>query len=263
MAVPRRLSQLTSLAPAVALALALAQPAGAGALGFAPCASRDGFSCSTLTVPLVRGPGGAGGALAVHVERLQAGAAPSETAVVALAGGPGQAASPIAGELRSAIGPALAGRDLIVFDQRGTGSSGALSCPALEGEGGIASIGRAFERCALQIGPNRGGYTTQESVADVEALRQALGYRKLVLFGVSYGTKVALEYAERYPQHVEALVLDSTETPEGPEAFHVSTFRAMTPALRELCSRDACAGVSRNPTADVARLVRRLAGGAP
>lgn len=253
----RRVSKVISAAPLAALALALGHPPAADALAFAPCATDGGFSCATLSVPLDRS-GALAGSVTLAVERLQAGATPSESAVIALAGGPGQAAIPVADDLAKAISPALAGRDLIVFDQRGTGSSGPLSCSALEGERGIASIGQAFERCALQIGPRRGSYTTQESVADIEALRQALGYRRLVLFGVSYGTKVALEYAERHPFSVEALVLDSVVPPEREDPFQLSTFAAMRPALAELCSARACAGITANPLGDLARLSARL-----
>jgi pimeloyl-ACP methyl ester carboxylesterase len=257
----RRLSKVISTAPiaalALALPLALAHPPGADALTFAPCPQGGGFSCATLTVPLDRN-GAVAGSATLSVERLQAGATPSESAVVALAGGPGQAAIPVASELASVISSALAGRDLIVFDQRGTGSSGPLSCSALEGEVGLATIGQAFERCALQIGAGRGSYTTQESVADIEALRAAMGYRKLVLFGVSYGTKVALEYAERYPQSGEALVLDSVVPPERQDPFQLVTFNAMRGALSELCSMTACAGITSNPVGDLARLSNRL-----
>ncbi|MGH2835336.1 MAG: alpha/beta fold hydrolase [Solirubrobacteraceae bacterium] len=253
----RPISQLISAAVLATLALALGRAPAAEALAFAPCSAGGGFSCATLTVPLSRG-GGAPGAVTLSLERLQAGGAPSESAVVALAGGPGQAAIPVAGALASTVSPALAGRDLIVFDQRGTGSSGALSCSALEGENGLATIGQAFERCALQIGAGRGSYTTQESVADIEALRQAMGYRKLVLFGVSYGTKVALQYAERYPQSVEALLLDSVVPPERQDPFQLATFKAMQGAFSELCSPGACAGITANPIGDLARLSHRL-----
>ncbi len=109
-----------------------------------------------------------------------------------------------------------------------------------------------FERCALEIGPARGGYTTQESVEDIEAIRQAAGYEKLVLYGTSYGTKVAEEYAERYPQHVESLVLDSVVPPNGPEPFSIPTFQAIGSVLGELCSNNACAGITTNPVADIA-----------
>ncbi len=92
----------------------------------------------------------------------------------------------------------------------------------------------------------------EESVQDIEAVREALGYEKLVLYGTSYGTKVALEYAERYPEHVEALVLDSVVLPEGPEPFSLSSIQALKPMLEELCSEGACAHITSNPIADIA-----------
>ncbi len=201
------------------------------------------------------------GSVGLSVERLDPSPThptPSHAAVVALAGGPGQAALPLAAGMAKTIAPALATRDLLVFDQRGTGSSGPLACPALEGVEALGSIGQAFERCAGQIGAKRGAYTTQESVADIEALRQAAGYEKLVLFGVSYGTKVALEYTERYPRNVEALVLDSVVPPERADPFSMGMFQAMKPVFEELCSGGACNGITSNPLADIARLVVRL-----
>ena len=199
------------------------------------------------------------GTVGLNIERLQAGAVPTRTAVIGLAGGPGQAALPLAAGMAKEMAPALGSRDLLVFDQRGTGSSGPLACPALEGSAEVfGAIGQAFERCALQIGAARGSYTTQESVADIEAIRQAAGYEKLVLFGVSYGTKVALEYAERYPQNVESLVLDSVVPPERDDPFSVGMFQAMKPVFEELCSAHACAGITSNPLGDIARLAATL-----
>ncbi|MCW2970427.1 MAG: alpha/beta hydrolase [Solirubrobacterales bacterium] len=209
-----------------------------------------------MPVPLDR-TGAVPGSIALSVERRPATAGTSGVAVVALAGGPGQATLPLARFIAEAMSPALTTRDLLVFDPRGTGASGPLSCPAL-GAAEIAtahSLGEVIQRCARQLGPARGAYTTRESVEDIEAVRQAAGYEKLVLYGTSYGTKVALEYARRYPQHVASLVLDSTETPDGPEPFHVDTFKAMRPMLRELCSTHACDAVSRTPLSDLARLV--------
>ncbi len=237
-----------------------ASSAGSSSLSFLPCAGSADFSCASLTVPLDR-TNAVSGTVSLSIERKLAGAAPSPDAVVAIAGGPGQAILPLAQFVGEAIAPALATRDLLLFDQRGTGMSDPLSCAALSNsvEASTArSTTELVERCALQLGPARGDYTTLESVEDIEAIRAAAGYEKLVLYGTSYGTKVALEYAQRYPQHVEALVLDSTETPEGPEPFHVSTFRAMKPALAELCSAGACNGVSANPLGDLAHLVAYL-----
>ncbi len=228
--------------------------------GTCPAGAPTGFACTTVTVPLDRA-GQVPGTVGLKVERKLAGFSPSRNAVVALAGGPGQSALGLGEFIAKAISPALGTRDLLVFDQRGTGESGPLSCPALSSQGEVEnarSIGELVGRCAQQLGPARGDYTSQESVADVEALRQAGGYEKLVLYGTSYGTKVALEYAERYPQHVEALVLDSVVPTSGPEAFAAGTFQAIGGALGELCSARACAGITSNPLADLARLTAQL-----
>ena len=196
---PRRAPTLLLAAVLALCCSALCGVASAGALSFVPCAgaSAAGFECTTVPVPVSR-TGLAAGTLSLSLERKQAGPTQSRTAVVALAGGPGQAALPLGEFIAKALAPALGTRDLLVFDQRGTGTSDPLSCGALSSFGG-GSASQAFERCALEIGPARGGYTTQESVEDIEAIRQAAGYEKLVLYGTSYGTKVAEEYAERYP----------------------------------------------------------------
>jgi pimeloyl-ACP methyl ester carboxylesterase len=254
-----RRSPTTLLAAALLVGmLALAHAPVAGALTFVPCASSSAsaFSCTTVPVVLSR-TGLAPGTLSLSLERKQAGAVPSKTAVIALAGGPGQAALPLGEFIAKALAPALGTRDLLLFDQRGTGASDPLSCGALSSfSGGTASV--AFEHCALEIGPARGAYTTQESVEDIESIRQAAGYEKLVLYGTSYGTKVAEEYAERYPQRVESLVLDSVVLPNGPEPFSIPTFQAIGSVLDELCAEDACSGITTNPVADIASLTAKL-----
>ena len=267
----RRQRPLTSAgmlkrAPTLLLVVALAQCVSAilgvspaGALTFVPCATSVTFSCTTVPVPLTR-TGLASGTISLSIERLDLSPThpvQSKTAVLALAGGPGQAALPLGEFIAKALAPALGSRDLLVFDQRGTGTSDPLSCGALSSFSGNAESA-AFEHCALEIGPARGGYTTQESVEDIEAIRQAAGYEKLVLYGTSYGTKVAEEYAERYPQHVESLVLDSVVLPGGPEPFSIPTFQAIGSVLGELCANNACAGITSNPVADIASLAARL-----
>jgi pimeloyl-ACP methyl ester carboxylesterase len=236
-------------------------PAGA-ALPYTPCVNQTGFSCTSLAVPLDR-TGKAPGTVALSIERKATGPTQTQSAVIALAGGPGQAANPLAEQLATAIAPALGTRDLLVFDQRGTGKSAPLSCPVFGDVAALekateSTIGPLIELCALQIGQARGSFTTQESVEDIEAIRHAAGYKKLVLYGTSYGTKVALEYAERYPQHVESLVLDSVVPSNGPEAFEVDRFQAIAPALTELCSNRACAGITTSPLGDMAKLLAKL-----
>ncbi len=256
---PRPIRLCLALPALTGLWLALAARPAWG-LASAPCLNAPSFSCSSLSLPLDRS-GAVPGSVTLSIERLTKGATPSQTAILALAGGPGQAAIPLAAAAAHMMAPGLASRDLIVFDQRGTGASNPLECSAIERPSlGPASIGGAFEQCALQIGPARGSYTSEETVADIEAIRQAFGYRKLVLFGVSYGTKVALQYAERHPGNVEALVLDSVVPTGHADPFSIATFKAIAPMLAELCSERACAAITPDPTGDLARLVARLHG---
>ncbi len=246
---------------ACALAAAAAAPAGA-ALPFAPCTSLAGFTCASLAVPLDRS-GKVAGTIALPIERKSAGTIQTQSAVIALAGGPGQAANPLGEQLAAAIAPALSSHDLLVFDQRGTGHASPLNCPIFNDVAALekateSTLGSLIELCALQIGQARGSFTTQESVEDIESIRHTTGYKKLVLYGTSYGTKVALEYAERYPQHVEALVLDSVVPSSGPEAFGIDRLQAITPVLTELCANRACAGITTSPVGELAKLLARL-----
>jgi pimeloyl-ACP methyl ester carboxylesterase len=247
----RARSTLAALA-AVLVVLTLA-PGAHAAIPYAPC-EPAGFQCGQLAVPLDR-TGAVPGTVTLSAKRVVASSNPTASAVVALAGGPGQAAIPASTEFASILGPALATRDLLVFDQRGTGSSGRLTCPAFER--GIVSIATAAQACANQLGPARGFYRTSDSVDDIEALRVESGYQKLVLFGVSYGTKVALDYAAKYPANVEALVLDSVVTPEGSDVLNVSTFKAMPRALGGLCVSGACNGITSSVGHDLFNLVHK------
>jgi pimeloyl-ACP methyl ester carboxylesterase len=225
-------------------------------LDFIPCAGQPKLSCTDVPVPLEHS-GAVPGTIALSVARKLSGPQPAGSALVALAGGPGQAAVPFAEFNAKSMAPALHGRDLLVFDQRGTGSSDPLSCPALE-HPNSASAGHVLHACAEQIGAVRGAFTTQESVQDIEAVRQAMGYEKLVLYGTSYGTKVALQYAERYPQHVEALLLDSVVPPDGPEAFEIPTLEAVAGVVKGICPRSLCAAITSEPLADLTKLIGRV-----
>ena len=198
------------------------------------------------------------GTVSLKLERkLARPSARATDAVVGLAGGPGPGGAGIGRVHRERMAPALNTRDLLVFDQRGTGESGALRCPALRSfSGGSASQaleGSARTRSAPHAGlhhPGIGGGHRGHPPGG--------GYEKLVLYGTSYGTKVALEYAERYPQNVEALVLDSVVPTDGPEPFAVPTFQAIGPVLDEVCSDGACAGITSDPLGDIARLTAQL-----
>ncbi len=240
---------------ACALAL-IGTAASADAELLSRCSAKtdDTTLCGRVAVPLDRG-GALAGSVRLRVRALPPtrGGAPKAT-VLALAGGPGQAAVPLLEDFASTLAPALRSRRLVTFDQRGTGGSGRIACSALAREGEVAT---AVGRCAAELGPARIAYTTAESVADLEAVRAALGVERLILYGTSYGTKVALGYAAAYPQHVERLVLDSAVLPEGVDPFDRTTLASIPRILRTLCAHDC--SFTRDPVADLTALVRRLA----
>ncbi len=255
----RKLAVAFLAAAPILAACALPAPAGAQ-IAFVPCTGTNDFACAHLTVPL--DPSGATpGSITLAIRRHRAPVGEASSAVVALAGGPGQAAIPFAETFTELLGPILSTRDLIVFDQRGTGYSHPLSCHGFEHPGSYRSAGQLIATCANQIGPERAFYTSPDTVADIEAIRRAGGYEKLVLWGTSYGTKVAEEYALQYPQHVEALILDSVVPPNGPDPLERPTFAAVPRILRQLCAARRCAHITADPVHDLARLVRRIGGG--
>lgn len=244
---------LLALGAVLALLLLVAQPARAAALARCSADAGDRSLCGRVVVPL--DPSGAlPGTLGLRVRALPPRGAVSGGTILALAGGPGQAAVPLLEDFASVLAPALRTRQLVTFDQRGTGGSGRLRCTALSGSG---SLGAVVGRCAAQLGPRRTAFTTAASVADVEAVRVALGVERLTLYAASYGTKVALQYAAAYPQHVERLVLDSVVPPEGVDPFQRATLQSIPRVLHELCAGDC--GFTRDTAADVAQLAGRLA----
>ena len=250
---------LVTLAASVVLvaSTATAAQAATSSVAFTTCADAPTFGCGHLKVPL--DPTGAiPGTVALAIRRELVATGTATEAVVALAGGPGQAALPFANDAAQIMSAALATRDLVVFDQRGTGDSGALKCPALNFLS--EPLSTVIPDCASQIGATRGLYTTDNSVADLEALRKALGYTKLVLYGTSYGTKVALRYAAEYPNNVAGLILDSTVTPNGPDIFDQSSYAAVPRILEQICASGACPGIA-HPLADLVKVLSRLSHG--
>jgi pimeloyl-ACP methyl ester carboxylesterase len=194
-----------------------------GRIAFAPCTLSPQFGpaaveaqCGTLSVPEDRSqprgrridlaiawvPGDNQGALALDP-------------VFLLAGGPGQSARQTYPQVAAAFGKVQDHRHVILVDQRGTGDSNPLTCDF--GEDGEAALdtpeaARALtERCrdTLSKKADLRFYTTTDAVRDLDAVRAALGVDRINLLGISYGTRVAQQYAMRYPRHTRALVLDS------------------------------------------------------
>jgi pimeloyl-ACP methyl ester carboxylesterase len=147
-------------------------------------------------------------------------------------------------------------RDLVLFDQRGTGHSNpALACPevidetiaTLDQNLSVAEADAKFNTATLLCrdrlvhqGINLSAYNTQESAADIEDLRVALGYQQLNLYGVSYGSLLVLDTLRFFPQSVRSAVIDGVVPPQGNMNTGVpySEDRAFT-ELFKACAADA------------------------
>lgn len=132
-----------------------------------------------------------------------------------IAGGPGQSAVDVADQLFYTFEEVRKNRDIVFVDQRGTGESYPLHCSGLAAVGQTLTldeqksvIATALRACVEEHGAHLQFYTTPYAVRDLDSVRSALGYQQVNLWGVSYGTRVALEYMRRYPQSVRTSVLD-------------------------------------------------------
>lgn len=141
---------------------------------------------------------------------------PMPDPVLYLEGGPGYSALFRVNEW--AQHPLRVSHDIILYDQRGTGfSTPSLNCPEVE-TGDYGNFSNPFAHCRYRIVDEEGiditQYHSAASAADIDALRQALGYEQVTLYGISYGTRLALTVVRDYPDSVRALVLDSILPPE-------------------------------------------------
>jgi pimeloyl-ACP methyl ester carboxylesterase len=165
-------------------------------------------SCGALFVRQDR-RGGAGRSLELAVTIVRGAADPEPEPIVHLIGGPGGAMASYDQVLGTSFGLPLsvaAKRDLILFDQRGTGRSvPRLSC--LDNE--------TLTVCDARLradGILLESFHTEESAADIEDLRVALRLPAIHLYGQSYGTSLALTYARLFPEGAKTLFLESTSS---------------------------------------------------
>jgi pimeloyl-ACP methyl ester carboxylesterase len=146
--------------------------------------------------------------------------------VFSLQGGPGGAwISVIAPSIDSSTEAQLVGdRDLVVIDQRGTGfAKPSLACtPAAlktadplkhtTPEQDVTTSLTVARQCVAELvarGIDLSVYTTAQDAADIDAVRAALGYQQINLYGVSYGTELVEVLMREFPKHIRSAVLDS------------------------------------------------------
>jgi pimeloyl-ACP methyl ester carboxylesterase len=225
-----------------------------------PCGKPTGVLCTTVTVPLDRS-GAFPGTVPLHVEVLPAQGTP-RGAIFLIAGGPGQGSAHVYGlgdpDSVSLYRYLFPGYTLVAYDDRGTGDSGLIDCPELQKAITADTERAAAATCANEIGPARDFYTTADHAEDLDAVRAALGFDKIALFGVSYGTKLALAYALAHPDHVERMLLDSVLPPDQPDPYSANVLRELPSKLREFCSDGGCKGATSNFPADVIALANKF-----
>ncbi|SFW53281.1 alpha/beta fold hydrolase [Amycolatopsis australiensis] len=223
-----------------------------------PCPGQPGFTCSTLTVPLDH-TGRVPGTLDLPVATADNVTAPKGV-LLFLTGGPGQGGVGTITRIATKRLPEVA-KDyrFVMLDQRGTGA-GALRCPGLQAQMGSSDIATpardAVTECARILGRTAPLYSTDQSVADFDDLRQALGVPKMVVDGVSYGSFTAARYAIAHPDRVRKVVLDSVlpHHATSSASLYLTGLTAESRVLRAACAAPPACGY--DPAEDLAWVVR-------
>lgn len=243
------------------IAQATSARAAARAVSGAACGETPGLDCLEVPVPLDR-TGATPGTIPLHVEVLPAEGV-QRGVMFLIAGGPGQGSATVFGlgtPRTAAIFRFLfPGYTLVAYDGRGTGNSGLLDCPALQQAHTADAQRAAATACAEVIGPQRVFYSTADHAEDLDAVRQALGFDKVGLWGVSYGTKLAVAYALAHPDHVDRLLLDSVLPPELPDPYGAEVLSRLPATLASFCSDGSCRVATRDLAGDVVALANSLA----
>ncbi|HSP39488.1 MAG TPA: alpha/beta hydrolase [Frankiaceae bacterium] len=262
---PQRGGQPTRSAPRTA-AVSMLSTTPRVALG--PCsdaADNPGWLCGSVPVPFDRAHPAArsisiGIAIFPHTDQ----STPAAEPVFVTDGGPGDATT--ASKLFRTIqfGQLIDHRDLVLIDNRGTGTSGAINCPALQDgvtdpQDVIASVGA----CGAQLGPDADRYGAGDVALDTEAVRKALGYPLINYYGQSYGTVDQQAYAVRFRDRLRTLVLDAgfpVNDAQHARAWGLGGGAGMARVAGLACLRaPACAAAqpdARQALAELVRLVR-------
>lgn len=135
-------------------------------------------------------------------------------AFFAIAGGPGQSAIDNAAGFNRMFSKVRQKKDILLIDQRGTGRSNILNC---EGDGFEDALGineadfdvaTETQACLDSLDADVTQYGSLTALSDFEAVRKHLGYQKLHVYGISYGTRMAQLYQRHYPEVLATVTID-------------------------------------------------------
>lgn len=197
------------------------------------------------------------------------------TPLVFLAGGPGESAVDALQQvvLRTSFGKLmLRERPVIAFDHRGIvvnpdrGLTSLGTAPLMQRLPrlmGVPVLRDSVARIAKQLraqGIEPRNFTTLGAVDDIADVVHAMGYSKIILVGVSYGTRDAMHFMHRHPEMIESVILDAVAPPSAKELLDSTTIvhagLGVISRIVEDCRHDPdCAGEYGDLPNAVARLV--------
>jgi len=189
-----------------------------------------------------------------------------ELPVMFLAGGPGQAATELASALNRAMTDIRQEHDIILVDQRGTGKSNGMLCDTVEYVDPLiidtdsVNLEQEVKDCLASFSDfHLPSYTTYQSIEDFEAVRQALGYQKIHIFGGSYGTRAGFAYLKNHPESIQTATLDSNAPMELIVGFFGKTSERAFDYLVEDCkAHEYCNKSFPNLKQDYLKLLSQL-----
>jgi len=230
---------------AAATAAAVLAAPHAPALTLKPCiVDQVDARCGTFVVPENRAKPG-GRKIGLHVVVVPARRKPVRPDAFAfLAGGPGGAATGSVFAAMVAWNAVHEHHDMLFVDQRGTGGSNAMTCAPPKTQPTTKAQIRAFVHgCVASVSGDVTQYGTRTAMDDLDAVRAALGYRQLDVYGGSYGATAAQVYLKRHPSSVRTLVLDGSTAIDVPfyGRFAVNGERALADVAKRCAADPLCA----------------------
>ncbi len=152
-------------------------------------------------------------------------------------GGPGYSTTGTAESYAQMYGPLLRRRNLLLVDQRGTGLSQPINCPALQNL--TIAYRVAAGQCGRSLGARADNYSSALSADDLAAVLLQLRLGRVDVYGDSYGTFFTQVFTGRHPALVRSLVLDSAYPTYGESAWYPTQGPAMREAFDATCRRSA------------------------
>jgi pimeloyl-ACP methyl ester carboxylesterase len=165
-------------------------------------------------------------------------------------------------------GALLEHSNMLAVDNRGTGSSTPLNCPALQafaGETGTEAFQQTAAGCAEALN-HRWKYpdgswvhasdlfTSTPAADDLAAVIKALALAKVDIYGDSYGSFFAQVFANHFPQMLRSVVLDSTYQTANLDPWYRSSIASMPAAFEAACSRAPACAQAASPSEAWARI---------